>query len=181
MERVSKHPYCREYTKLFKCAERKGLIKHILSAPLSQGGTAHPTNVRLISPGYTGPNIPKPKHFCRELAKDARTAVFLGILRKHSGCAPRPKGSSSRFLGAQKKFIIKKTKNREQVCIKTKPRMCKYLEDGSLGACSKEMVCAESEVQYRIGNIAIKEKVLIYVGVFALVAGLIWHYNKIAK
>jgi len=67
---------------------------------------------------------------------------------------------------------------REDICVKTKPRMCKYLADGSLGACSHDMVCAEYESAYRIGNITIKEKVLMHIVVFAIVGAIIWNYNS---
>jgi len=67
---------------------------------------------------------------------------------------------------------------RQEVCVKTKPRMCKYLEDGSLGACSQDMVCSEYETAYRLGNLTIKEKLLIHIVVFAIVGAIIWNYNS---
>jgi len=67
---------------------------------------------------------------------------------------------------------------RQKVCVKTKPRMCKYLADGSLGACSNDMVCSEYESAYRLGNLTIKEKLLIHIVVFAIVGAIIWNYNS---
>ena len=75
--------------------------------------------------------------------------------------------------------ILKNIK--QQICVRDKPRMCKYLKDGSLGACSKDMVCAEWQSAYRIGNITVREKVIIHIVVFAIVGAIIWMYKPKTK
>lgn len=115
---------CSSYAYLFRCADRKGMITHNPTLPPFYSSLPYqghwvkltrwiikfnqniPLSTYILTPNkfcllnpYTNPTIPEPRGSINGYGS-------LMALRK-SGCAPRPKGSSSRFIGEAPRGEIK--------------------------------------------------------------------------
>tara|TARA_Y100000034_G_C6868759_1_gene396292 strand:- start:137 stop:1435 length:1299 start_codon:yes stop_codon:yes gene_type:complete len=98
------NPYCTEYTNLFKCATRKGMIRpHYTSVGVVSRSTV---DLTAYFPLGARIEILKPLYFCqRNVLADSFAKQSYASLRKTPGCTPRPSGSSSRFDGDIPRFF----------------------------------------------------------------------------